>query len=287
MKKLLLFSILHSFLLANSCPKWAPIAMDDIFTIIPIYPSGITAQDSDCDGVSDVDEQANGTNPNNPDTDGDGVNDYKDDYPLNPNLSTDTRAPVITLNGSSTIRLYKYYDYHEAGATANDDRDGAVSVNIVGSVNTSVPATYTIAYHATDVKGNKAVKYRTVIVSPEIKAQVIVDSTVPKDISGYRPSNIVEQFIKSYLSNDKNNVSKLVGANEDLLALLYANPEATTFLKRIYSHTYKIEGKRQTAGDASVTVSFIDNGVFHKGGFELVLGTDATGVKAWRIKQIY
>jgi len=287
MKKLLLISILHSFLLANSCPKWAPIVMDDIFIIIPIYPSGITAQDSDCDGVSDVDEQANGTNPNNPDTDGDGVNDYRDDYPLNPNLSTDTSAPVITLNGSSTITLYKYYDYHEAGATANDDRDGTVSVNIVGSVNTSVPATYTIAYHASDIKGNTSVKYRTVIVSPEIRAQVIVDNTATTDTAGQRPSNVVDDFIKAFLTDDTDKVSELVAADEDLLALLYTNPDATTFLKRIYSHTYKIEGKRQVAGDVSVTVSFVDSGGHHKGGFELGLGTDATGVKLWRIKQIY
>ena len=286
--KLYLLAVLFSStLFGNSCPKWAPIVMDDILTIIPIYPSSITAQDSDCDGVSDVDEQANGTNPNNPDTDGDGVNDYRDDYPLNPNLSTDTRAPVITLNGSSTITLYKYYDYNEAGATANDDRDGTVSVNIVGSVNTSVPATYTIAYHASDIKGNASVKYRTVIVSPEIRAKVIVDSTATTDIAGQRPSNIVDDFIKAFMTDDTDKVSELVGANEDLLALLYTNPDATTFLKRIYSHTYKIEGKRQVGGEVSVTISFIDNGGHHKGGFELGLSTDATGVKSWQIKQIY
>jgi hypothetical protein len=286
--KLYLLAILFSStLLANSCPKWAPIAMDDIFIIIPIYPINVTAQDSDCDGVSDVAEQANGTNPNNPDTDGDGINDYRDDYPLNPNLSTDTRAPIITLNGSSTITLYKYYYYNEAGATAYDDRDGTVSVNIVGSVNTSVPATYTIAYHASDIKGNTSVKYRTVIVNPEIRAKVIVDSTAPTDTLGQRPSNVVDDFIKAFVADDNNTVSELVDANQQLLAMLYTNPDATTFLKRIYSHTYKIEGKRQASGDASVTVSFVDGGGHHKGGFELGLGTDATGINSWQIKQIY
>lgn len=283
MKKLLWVAMLHGFLFANSCPKWAPISMDDIFTIIPIYPEGVTAQDSDCDGVSDADERVNGTNPNNPDTDGDGVNDYQDDYPLNPNKSEDRTAPIITLRGTSTLTLYKYNTYVEAGATARDDRDGTVSVRIVGSVNTSVPKTYRIAYHATDKKGNKSVKYRTVIVKSEIRPQVTIDSHAPVDTIGKRPSNVVDAFIKAYLAEDSDKVSELVGANEELLALLYNNSEATTFLKRLYRHTYKIEGKRQVAGEVSVTISFIDNGVFHKGGFELMLSLE----NKWIIKFIY
>ena len=283
MKKLLLIGIFHSFLLANSCPKWAPIAIDDIFTVIPIYPYSTTAQDSDCDGVSNVDEIANGTNPNNPDTDGDGVNDYEDDYPLDAHRSTDTTAPVITLHGSSTITLYKYYDYNEAGATAHDDRDGTVQVNIVGSVNTSVPATYTIAYHASDIKGNKSVKYRTVIVKDEIRPQIVVDTHTTTDTTGNRPSDVVDAFIKAFLADDKDKVSELVGANEQLLALLYDNTDATAFLKGIYGHTYKIEGKDQVVGDASVTISFVDNGTHHKGGFELIRSNE----NKWIIKFFY
>ena len=285
--KALILIIFQISLLANDCPKWAPIVMDDITPIIPIYNGNNIDTDTDCDGISDTDESLLGTDPLKSDTDGDGVDDYRDDYPLNANLSTDTRAPVITLNGNSTLTLYKYYDYNEAGATASDDRDGAVSVRIVGSVNTSVPKTYRIAYHATDKKGNKSVKYRTVIVKTEIRPQVVVDNTAPSDTTGKRPSNVVDDFIKAFLTDDTDKVSELVGANENLLALLYTNPEATTFLKRIYSHTYKIEGTRQTTSDVSVTISFIDNGVFHKGGFELVLNKDASAVRAWRIKQIY
>ena len=283
MKKLLLMSLLHSFLLANNCPKWAPNVIDDIFTVIPIYPYSTTAADSDCDGVSNVDEIANGTNPNNPDTDGDGVNDYEDDYPLDAHSSTDTTAPVITLHGSSTITLYKYYNYNEAGATAYDDRDGTVQVNIVGSVNTSVPATYTIAYHASDKKRNKSVKYRTVIVKAEIRPQVVVDTHTTTDTTGNRPSDVVDAFIKAFLADDEDKVSELVGANEQLLALLYDNPDATAFLKGIYGHTYKIKGEHQNAGDASVTISFVDDGAHHKGGFELVPSIE----NKWIIKFFY
>ncbi len=283
MRKLLLICILHSFLLANDCPKWAPIVMDDITILIPIYNGNNTEPDADCDGVSDADERAHGTNPLNSDTDGDGIDDYQDDYPLNPNKSVDITAPVITLRGTSTLTLYRYNTYTEAGATAKDDRDGTVSVHIVGSVDTSVAKTYRIAYHATDKKGNKSVKYRTVIVKSEVRPQVVVDSTAPSDTTGKRPSDVVNAFIKAFLTNDTDKVSELVGANEQLLALLYNNTDATAFLKRIYSHTYKLEGKRQVAGEVSVTVSFVDGTTHHKGGFELVLSRE----KKWIINYIY
>ncbi len=42
-------------------------------------------QDSDGDGISDVDEISQGTDPNDPDTDGDGTNDGEDKWPTDPN----------------------------------------------------------------------------------------------------------------------------------------------------------------------------------------------------------
>ncbi|AWB66016.1 hypothetical protein C2869_05995 [Saccharobesus litoralis] len=48
--------------------------------------------DDDNDGVSDTDEQANGTNPLNPDTDGDSFNDLVDVFPLDPSEWIDTDA---------------------------------------------------------------------------------------------------------------------------------------------------------------------------------------------------
>lgn len=281
--KALILVMFQVSLFANDCLKWAPIVMDDILITIPIYNGNNTDPDKDCDGVSDADERANGTDPLKSDTDGDGVDDYQDDYPLNPNKSADKTAPVITLRGTSNLTLYRYNTYTEAGATARDDRDGTVSVRIVGRVNTSIPKTYRIAYHAVDKKGNKSVKYRTVIVKSEIRPQIVVDSTAPLDTTGKRPSSVVNAFIKAFLTNDTDKVSELVGANEQLLALLYNNDDATAFLKRIYSHTYKLEGKRQVAGEVSVTVSFVDGTTHHKGGFELVLSRE----KKWIINYIY
>jgi len=183
--------------------------------------------------------------------------------------------------------VYKYTSFTDPGATAYDDHDGSVSVQTAGSVDTSTPATYTLTYRATDSVGNRAVTQRTVIVKYEIKPQVLVDTTAPKDDEEKRPSNVVDDFIKAFLEDDEDKVSQLVGANENLLEMLYNKQEATDFLKRIYSHTYKIEGKHQTAGDASVTVSFVDAGGHHKGGFELAMGTNTDGERVWIITMLY
>lgn len=67
--------------------------------------------DSDDDGVSNLNERANGTDPHRADTDGDGVSDNADPFPLDPLKSSlpsvpgDTTAPVITLTAPSNATL--------------------------------------------------------------------------------------------------------------------------------------------------------------------------------------
>ena len=80
----------------------------------------------------------------------------------------DTTAPVITLNGPSTINLLVGDSYVEQGATATDNIDGDLTASIVisGSVNTAVAGTYFINYNVSDAAGNAATQVtRTVNVS--------------------------------------------------------------------------------------------------------------------------
>ena len=79
----------------------------------------------------------------------------------------DTIAPVITLNGSSTVLVTLNSSYTDDGATASDTHDGAVSVT--SDLSTSNPdadqaAIYTITYSAVDSAGNTAHATRTVTV---------------------------------------------------------------------------------------------------------------------------
>ncbi|MFZ9943401.1 MAG: DUF5011 domain-containing protein [Bacteroidia bacterium] len=76
----------------------------------------------------------------------------------------DTTAPIITLNGDAEISLDLQQPYVELGATAVDDEDGEVSVEISGSVNVNQKGEYIITYTATDEAGNIASEERIVNV---------------------------------------------------------------------------------------------------------------------------
>jgi len=93
------------------------------------------------------------------------------------NVNPDTTAPVITLNGASTVNLNLGGIYTDAGATATDNVDGNISANIViggDTVDTNTAATYLVTYNVSDAAGNTATEVvRTVIVAPDTTAPVI------------------------------------------------------------------------------------------------------------------
>jgi hypothetical protein len=72
-------------------------------TAVQLVRPALVPGDSDGDGLSDAEERQRGTNPYGIDTDGDGVPDGLDAYPLDPTLSsdqsdaTDHTPPTITL----------------------------------------------------------------------------------------------------------------------------------------------------------------------------------------------
>ncbi len=93
----------------------------------------------------------------------------------------DTEAPVVTLNGNSTITIPTLgTPYNEQGASAYDHiiyYDEEVEINpitISGSVDTNTAGTYTVTYTATDANGNVGSATRTVIVgSPDTTAPIL------------------------------------------------------------------------------------------------------------------
>ncbi len=94
---------------------------------------------------------------------------------VNVQLGADTIKPVIKLNGAATVTIDKGSTYTDEGATANDDRDGNLTVVTTGKVDTNKPGTYTLTYSATDNAGNNATVKRTVIV----RALNTTDTTKP------------------------------------------------------------------------------------------------------------
>ena len=80
----------------------------------------------------------------------------------------DTQAPVITLNGASTINLNLGSTYTELGATATDNVDGDLTSSIIiggDTVDPNLLGTYLVTYNVSDAAGNNAVEVtRTVNV---------------------------------------------------------------------------------------------------------------------------
>jgi hypothetical protein len=77
----------------------------------------------------------------------------------------DNTAPLLVLNGVNPLALEVGETYTEDGAIAMDNVDGAVAVNVTGTVDTATPGTYTLTYSASDAAGNSASVTRTVVVS--------------------------------------------------------------------------------------------------------------------------
>ena len=93
----------------------------------------------------------------------------------------DTTAPVITINGSSTVTVECHTSYSDAGATAADSCDTSVSVTTTGSVDVNTVGTYTVTYNASDDSGNAA--------TPVTRTVNVVDTTAPTiTLNSYSPS---------------------------------------------------------------------------------------------------
>ncbi|WP_156498293.1 immunoglobulin-like domain-containing protein, partial [Oleiphilus sp. HI0079] len=87
----------------------------------------------------------------------------------------DFTAPVISLNGDSTITHEQLTPYVDLGATATDNIDGDMgNVPSTGSVASNTAGTYLLSYDISDAAGNDAV---TVVRT------VIVEDTTPPSLS--------------------------------------------------------------------------------------------------------
>ena len=86
-----------------------------------------TPLDSDNDGLSDVLEVLEGTDPNNPDTDGDGIIDGEDEFPLNAEFSTDNDDDGIP----DSVDVYGDHDSDGVSdiPDIDDDNDGVYDFN--------------------------------------------------------------------------------------------------------------------------------------------------------------
>ncbi len=95
----------------------------------------------------------------------------------------DTASPVVAINGSSAVSLECGAVWTDPGATANDACDGALSVSVVGTVNTASPGAYPLIYRATDRAGRIGEATRTVTVADTLAPVVTLNGQAAVNIA--------------------------------------------------------------------------------------------------------
>jgi hypothetical protein len=103
----------------------------------------------------------------------------------------DATAPVVTLNGAESVTIVLNSAYTELGATATDDKDGAITPIVTGTVNKDLAGTYTITYSATDAAGNEGTATRTVIVKNDAEKYAGTYKCEDADFGALSPWNQV------------------------------------------------------------------------------------------------
>ena len=83
----------------------------------------------------------------------------------------DTTAPAITLTGNATVTVEALSTYTDAGATASDSYDGALTVAATSTVDANTIGSYTVTYNVSDAAGNAA--------TAVVRTVNVVDTTAP------------------------------------------------------------------------------------------------------------
>ena len=159
-------------------------------------------------------------------------------------LPADITPPVVTLNGANSITLIVGNSYIEEGATATDDRDGAVAVVISGAVNTNTLGIYTVTYTATDTSNNTGIATRTV--------NVIAPDTTPPVVTLNGASSITLNQGSSYIEEG----ATATDDRDGILDVVITGTVDTNTIG-IYTVTYTATDTSNNTGTATRTVNVI------------------------------
>ncbi|HLM58942.1 MAG TPA: PxKF domain-containing protein [Pyrinomonadaceae bacterium] len=95
---------------------------------------------------------------------------------------TDTHAPVVSLNGPSSVTVECHTSYADQGATVADNCSATPTLTSTSNVNVDVPGTYQVIWTATDAGGNTHSATRTVNVVDTIKPVITMNGPASLDV---------------------------------------------------------------------------------------------------------
>lgn len=134
-----------------------------------------------------------------------------EDYTVNIQAaSADTIAPIITLNGASTLDLNVGDTYSEQGATATDNVDGNLTSNIIitGNVDTNTAGTYIKNYNVSDNAGNAAAQ-----VSRTINVNAISTSDCVNGVSTFPYTESFEGNLGAWSQSSSDDIDWSINSN--------------------------------------------------------------------------
>ena len=116
---------------------------------------------------------------------------------------SDTTAPVITLKGDNPVYITLGQDYIDAGATAIDNVDGTVPVEVDNTVDNNTVGTYTVKYSAIDEAKNLSTLTRKVTVVQEVVSPPEESNNEVTIIGSSKKYNSISNAIDAASSGDQ------------------------------------------------------------------------------------
>ncbi len=152
-------------------------------------------------------------------------------------------TPVITMEGDNPMDLAVGDTYVEPGATAYDAEDGDLtgSIEIIGTVNTSIAGTYGVLYQVTDSDDNKGSATRTVNVISSEKPVITLKGNNPMTLS------VGDTYVEpGATANDVE--------DGDLTSSIVISGTVNTSTAGTYAITYTVSDKDNNTASATRTV---------------------------------